>query len=338
MIEFLGSFYYYPIKLYLFITNYLYFQKMRVVGRKNIPSKGPLIFAINHQNALLDALLISSIGIREPHFLTRSDVFKKGLVDKILRGAKMLPIYRIRDGFNSVKMNAAIFEAASKILARKQVLGIFPEGTDRLTYQLRPFKKGIARIAFMSEEAAEFKLGVQIVPIGIQYESHFFPKRTLISFGEPIKVGDYQEDYLNDKNKAMEAILAELYDRIKKLMLTIDSDNYEETYRTFMEKRIFKINLQKQLEADRALVDSIIKNGEFNGTSDKKNLIWHTTENSWNMLWQLVSFIPKSIVDFLVKKTADETHFTGTMRYVFTLFLYPVIFALMYWIIRLLIR
>ncbi len=337
MIELLGSLYYYPIKLYLFVTGYLYFRKLRVVGRKNIPLKGPIIFAINHQNALLDALLLSSVSMRNPHFLTRSDVFKSGLIDKILRGAKMLPIYRIRDGISSVKMNAAIFESSCKILEKNGTLGIFPEGNDQLTYQLRTFKKGISRIAFMAEETADFKLGVKIIPIGIQYESHFFAKRTLISFGEPINVTDYKNAFLEDKNKAMDNMLANIKDRIKKLILTIDSENYKDVYDKFMEKRVFKIDLQEQLATDQALVDSIINGEEFEAVSDKKNLVWQTAENSWNMLWRLISFIPKLIVNFLVKKTADETHFTGTMRYVFTLFLYPVIFLLMYWVVRIFI-
>jgi 1-acyl-sn-glycerol-3-phosphate acyltransferase len=337
MITTLGNIYYYPLKLYVYIASFLYFKKLRVVGLKqHVPQKGPLIFAINHQNALLDALLMSVLSWRNPHFLTRADIFKPALVDRFLRGLKMLPIYRIRDGYYSVKRNEAIFKEAKKILTKGGVMGIFPEGTHGLHYKIKPLKKGVARIAFMTEEAADFNLGLKVIPIGIQYESHFFSRgRTLVSFGKPIPVSDYKEIYLQDQNKAHEQLVEKISAELNSLVLTIDgTEEYDRVLNEFLRLRVYKQDLQKQLIADQALVDSIEKGSSFDYQSDTRNPLLQFLGNIWAILWKVIGFIPKAFVDFLIKKTTKDPHFYGTNRFVYSVFLYPVIFLLMWFLIK----
>lgn len=331
----LSDLYYYPLKLYVVISCFLYFRKLRVTGLKNIPVKGPLIYAVNHQNALLDPLVVHSVSWRNPYFLTRADIFNNKFVDKFLRGVKMLPIYRIKDGFDSIKMNEAIFESAKEILTNGGVVGIFPEGSHSLLYKMRPLKKGIARIAFMTEEAADFNLNVQIIPIGIHYESHSSPKgRTLVSYGKPINVSDYKQIYKQDQNKAFNELLKEISDRIKMLILNIESKDYDRVYKTYKYKRVYKINLKNQLKADQALVDSIKHGGKFEETSDRKNLLLQVLGISIRMLWNMAHFIPKSIIDLIVEKKVKDPHFYGTMRFTYSMLIYPVFFLILYYLIK----
>lgn len=339
MIVTLGNLYYYPLKLYVFVASYLYFRKLRVVGRENIPMKGPLIFAINHQNALLDALLLSVISWRSPHFLTRADVFNNKYVNKFLRGLKMLPIYRIRDGYDSIKRNEAIFEATKEILIKGGVVGIFPEGSHSMTYEVRPLKKGVARIAFLAEDALDFNLNLQIVPIGIQYESYFFPQgRTLISFGKPIKVANYRDIYAKDQNEGFDVIIKELSARLKSLILHIDTkEGYEKVLKLYWEKRVYKRNLMQQLITDQEVVDAIIEDKTIEVIPDKKNIILSPLNYVWMPLWKIIGFIPKMIVELLVKKTTKDPHFYGTMRFTYSIFLYPIIFLILYFLIRYLV-
>ena len=334
----LTDLYYYPLKLFVVTSCYLYFRKLRVTGLKNIPAKGPVIYALNHQNALLDPLVAHSVSWRNPYFLTRADIFSNKFVDKFLRGIKMLPIYRIRDGFDSIKMNEAIFESAKEILTTGGVVGIFAEGSHSLLYKLRPLKKGIARIAFMTEDAADFNLNVQIVPVGIHYESHSSPKgRTLVSFGKPINVADYKQIYLQDQNKAFTELLKEISARIKPLILNIESKDYDQVYSSYQTKRVFKINLIKQLKADQELVHSIEHGGEFEETSDKKNIVLKVLEYFFRTLWNIANFIPKSIVDLIVKKKVKDPHFYGTMRYAYSAIIIPIFFIILYFLIRFLV-
>ena len=339
MIVTLGNLYYYPLKFYVFVASYLYFRKLRVIGRENIPLKGPLIYAINHQNALLDALLLSVISWRNPHFLTRADVFDNKYVDTFLRGLKMLPIYRIRDGYDSIKMNQAIFDTTKDILLRGGVVGIFPEGSHNLQYRVRPLKKGVARIAFLAEEAAEFDLNLKIVPIGIQYESHFFSKgRTLISFGKPIRVADFKYEFIKNQNDGIEKLITAIRSGIKTLILHFDkAEDYDQTRKVYEQKRIYKRNLKEQLDADQALVDSIENGSDFHEKSDRKNILLFALENIWLLLWRVVSFVPKTIVDLIIKKTTRDPHFFATMRFAYSIFLYPIILLVLYYVVKYLV-
>ncbi|MCK5169159.1 MAG: 1-acyl-sn-glycerol-3-phosphate acyltransferase, partial [Bacteroidales bacterium] len=73
-------------KIFFRITSYNY---------EKVPTDEILIYAINHQNALMDALAILATSDTEPVFLARADIFKKRTVAKILTFLKILPIYRI---------------------------------------------------------------------------------------------------------------------------------------------------------------------------------------------------------------------------------------------------
>ncbi len=331
----LGNLYYYPLKLYVLIASYLYFRKLRIVGRNNIPSKGPLIFAINHQNALLDALLLSVLTRRDPHFLTRADVFKNPFIDKFLRGLKMLPIYRIRDGYDSIKRNDVTFAAANKILQNGGVIGIFPEGSHSLKYKVRPLKKGVARIAFIAEENAGFNLNTKIIPIGIQYESHFLPEgRTLITFGKAIQVSDFRKVYEEEKNKGIEALISELHASMQSLVLNIDSKNYDAILEKFQSQRVFKNNLVEQLRADQKLVNALESGQVFDEKDSKGNILSQSINRTWRFLWSILAFIPRVLMNQLVAKTTKDPHFYGTMRFGYSIFAYPIFFIILYFLIR----
>jgi len=331
----LGNLYYYPLKFYVFVASYFYFRKLRVVGRKNIPKKGPVIFAINHQNALLDALLLSVLTRRDPHFLTRADVFKNPFIDKFLRGLKMLPIYRIRDGYNSIKRNEETFADANKILQNGGVIGIFPEGSHSLHYKVRPLKKGVARIAFLAEENSGFKLNTKIIPIGIQYEAYFIPEgRTLITIGKPIEVSDFQNVYENDKNKGIDELISELHSRMKTLVINIEGKNYDEVLEKFQLQRVFKNNLVEQLNADQKLVNALENGKVFADKDSRGNIIRRSIDWIWRLIWKILAFIPRALMNQLVAKTTKDPHFYGTMRFGYSIFAYPIFFIILYFLIR----
>jgi len=67
------------VRRYVLFTFKRFYGEYIVNGRENIPEKGPVIFASNHLNALMDALaVISTLPHKVPIvYLARADYFKK---------------------------------------------------------------------------------------------------------------------------------------------------------------------------------------------------------------------------------------------------------------------
>src|SRR3972149_7412901 len=139
----------YKILYYLvFLWLKIYYKRIVVRGLENIPKNVPVIFAPNHQNALMDAFAVLLPLNSKPVFLARADVFAGKMVTKFLKFAKIMPIYRIRDGIDTLQKNEEIFNQAIKVLENKNKLVILPEGNHSGFRRLRALKKGISRIAF----------------------------------------------------------------------------------------------------------------------------------------------------------------------------------------------
>ena len=82
-----------------------YFKNHQYDGKKLIPANTGILYAVNHQNAFLDPIVIAGKTKEPTYFLTRADIFKKPLVAKLLSMIYMLPIYRQRDGVDTIRMN-----------------------------------------------------------------------------------------------------------------------------------------------------------------------------------------------------------------------------------------
>ena len=216
-----------------FVHNHIFYKKVYTSGLENIPDEGPVIFAPNHQNALMDALIITSIKNWQPVFMARADIFAGQFVRQLLFFMKILPIFRIRDGKESLKQNDAIFQKAVKVLKKKRFLVIYPEASHQGKRHLRPLKKGITRIAFMAEEATNYTLGVKIVPVGINYQNYFnFRSNALINFGKPIVVNDFRELYKENPQKANHELIKCIADGIRPLIIDINNSDYYDNFET----------------------------------------------------------------------------------------------------------
>jgi len=254
--------------LYAFLKNYcrvalhFFFRKWQIQGVENIPA-GPVILVPNHQNAFLDAVLVTCSSRVNPWFITRSDVFRKPAAKRILSKLKMLPVYRFRDGFRTLKQNDAILnECVNKINCGESIL-IFAEGNHGNKYQLRPLQKGVARIAF----AVKRELNVSIVPVGIQYEnSKGFRSRVLISFGKPIYINDIQKE-TNNSRELYDELLIRIKNSLQKLIIHIDDEFYNDKIQYLAMHRKISNDLVKQLALDQDILsqfpqqnDVVIKN------------------------------------------------------------------------------
>lgn len=207
----------------------IYYRKFTIAGKENIPANLPVIFAANHQNALMDALAILFAANRPVVFLARADIFKKAIVARLLNFLKMLPVYRIRDGIDSMGQNQQVFGQTADILQSGIPLALLPEGTHSPIKRLQQLKKGVCRIAFMTAEASDFKIDLHIIPTGIDYTSYSKAgTHLLVNYGKPVIIADYYDLYRKNPQKAIAKLRDDLAIAIKKLMIHVEDEaNYQ---------------------------------------------------------------------------------------------------------------
>ena len=243
-----------------FWHNNVFYRKVIVLGRENINPDDPLIFAPNHQNALMDALAVLFTHSGQPVFLARADIFKNKTIAAILYFLKILPVYRIRDGFSSLKANDEIFRKTIDVFKNKNGLVILPEGDHAGFRRLRQLKKGICRVAFHSDEATGFNLKIKIIPVGIEY-SHYTRYRQVltVTYGKPLEVSEYHEIYKASPERALNELRARLSNEMKSNMVHISEDDYEaiDELRSMINGR-FGDNIRfPKMFRDRILVDKL---------------------------------------------------------------------------------
>ena len=213
------------MRVYVKVGLYFYFRKLVIEGRENIPD-GPVIFASNHQNAFMDALLIICFTSKFTYSLTRADIFKETFARWLLTTLNMIPIFRIRDGWQSLAENQKTFEVCDGVFLRNEAVLIFPEGNHGSQRRLRPLSKGFTRIAFGSLRQHP-ELRISIVPVGINYSDHQGLRSEVgIRYGKAILANDY---FHSTNSSDANQLRNDLADRLKGMITHIeDTSRYDE--------------------------------------------------------------------------------------------------------------
>ncbi|MBQ9137206.1 MAG: 1-acyl-sn-glycerol-3-phosphate acyltransferase [Alistipes sp.] len=179
------------LRYYVDLALFLSYRNVRYVGRERIPTDGAIIYAPNHTNALMDALVLLAMDRKPKVFVARADIFRNPKLAKLLTWLKIMPVMRIRDGYEEVKKNNDTFERAVDVLRDKIPFCIFPEGTHQAKFSSLPLSKGIFRIALQAQEMMP-DMPLYIVPVGMRYGSFFrFRSTVRVQIGEPINVGKF---------------------------------------------------------------------------------------------------------------------------------------------------
>jgi 1-acyl-sn-glycerol-3-phosphate acyltransferase len=201
----------------------LFFSKIQLTGLKKIPKNAAVIFGSNHENAFLDALILTTSTFNFDHYLVRADVFNNKIAKAILNSWNLMPVYRMSDGINSLKDNSKIFEACHKALAKKYSVMIFPEAAHELRRMKRKVKKGIARIALGAVNYPGGTEELYIMPVGVNYSDHSgFRSSVHLMFGEPILVTRQEESKEN-----IEKLRTRVDEEMSKCYISFDRTHQE---------------------------------------------------------------------------------------------------------------
>src|SRR6185295_17411227 len=224
----------------------IYFRQIEVVGLDHVPRKSPVIFVLNHPNALVDPVFLLCLAPRRVSFLAKAPLFRMPVLGALVRALDSLPVYRPQDEGQDVARNNETFVAARKLLARGGTIGVCPEGVSHNEPRLRPIKTGVARIALAAISTGEVS-DLKIVPAGLYYTAKTtFRSAALLYFGEPLEVTAVE---LGPDGTPPKAAVRELSDRIETALraVVLDAEHEEALSTVSRAERIFS----SELAADR---------------------------------------------------------------------------------------
>ncbi len=181
-----------------------YYRTIHYVGQSNLPDNEPVIVAANHSNSAVDAIFLSAILSREIHWLARGDVFKNKVIAWLMTYFHTAPIYRSSEfGVESIKRNFESFEHCFRLLRQNKMVGMFPEGVTVHSRQMqRPFKKGMARLAFQAHE--QVGRPIHIMPVGVSYRHLSMPRtQVFIKYGQTFSTEKFYETYKQNEVKGL---------------------------------------------------------------------------------------------------------------------------------------
>ena len=302
----------YSVRGYLKLGMFFYFKKIQVFNVENVPKDKAVLILSNHQNALLDALLIATQCGRFVFYLTRASVFKKSFVDKLLRSLQMLPVYRIRDGWSNITKNNSIFTTCSELLNKGEGVVIFPEGSHSLKRTVRPFSKGFTRIVFETLQNNP-DTDLKLLPVGLNFvKPKEFGDSVSIYFGNTLEAKQYALNFDNDN---VIKLKQDVHTEISKLTTHIPSDEYHETLES-----LDKLNVDY---LDPKSVNTSITSNLKEGESTSKPRI-NGLRAVLRFMLKLVLFGPYLIWSKLLKPKITEEEFTSTFRFAVALTLVPL--------------
>jgi len=226
----------------------LYFRHIEIAGVDHVPVKNPVIFVLNHPNALVDPVFLLCLAPRRVSFLAKAPLFRMPALGWLVRALDSLPVYRQQDEGADVSRNTETFVAARKLLARGGTIGICPEGVSHNEPRLRPIKTGAARIALGAISTGEVS-DLKIVPAGLYYTAKTtFRSEALLYFGEPLEVTPVQLD--PSGNPPRQAV-RELSERIEAALRSVilEAEHEEALHTINRAERIFSSAVETRTES-----------------------------------------------------------------------------------------
>ena len=155
----------------------------KIINKKAIPKKGPILIVGNHKHVYDQCLTIMATH-RPIHYMAKKEYFD----------GKMAWFFRL---VGCISVNRSIKDTnatnqALEILKNDGAVGLFPEGTRNKTKDfLLPFKFGTVSMAK--------KTNATIIPFGLTGDYKFRSKNLTIRYGTPFKVGDMDLETANQK-------------------------------------------------------------------------------------------------------------------------------------------
>jgi len=163
------------------IALHWFYREIRVVGDEKIPGRGPLLIAVNHQNALVDSLIAGWIMPRPITMTAKATLADNPLIAALFRIVGVVPLRRVSDESQKTdgapqdpSRNSNAFREIQRILKNRGAVLIFPEGKSHNEAGLEPLRTGLARLAIQARDEQKVD-GLRILPVGLVFEDKGAP-------------------------------------------------------------------------------------------------------------------------------------------------------------------
>jgi 1-acyl-sn-glycerol-3-phosphate acyltransferase len=195
--------------------------RIETEGLDNIPAEGGAILCPNHIS-VLDSFFIPSVLPRRVTYVGKAEYMDSWKTKHLFPAMGMIPIDR--SGGDAAQ---AALDAASRVLERGELFGIYPEGTRSRDGRLHKGHTGPARLALRNR--------VPIIPVGVQGTVEIMPpdapmprpfRKARIRFGRPIDVTRYL-DRADDR-----LVLRQIIDEVMYEIRELSGQEYVDEYAT----------------------------------------------------------------------------------------------------------
>lgn len=184
--------------------------RIKVEGESNVPRKGGAVMAINHTSYV--DFTFAGLAARESNrlvrFMAKESTFRHPVSGLAMRSFHHIPVDR--------EAGAASYKKALDALRAGEIIGLYPEATISLAWEIKSIKTGAVR---MAQEA-----GVPLLPTIVWGAHRIWTKRhprnlgrsgfaVLIEVGEPIHVTP--DDDVTEATELLRARMSEILHRLQ---------------------------------------------------------------------------------------------------------------------------
>lgn len=172
-------------------------------------------------------MVFSTVRTREITMVAADYLWRYPIIRNLLQGLGAIPVknkYSQKMAGENIQpgRNLGAVEAIAAVLRKRSCLCIFPEGTSHSESELKEFKTGFARAAFMAMSDDKTLNEVHIVPVGLNYDQrNKFRSSCYVEFGIPVVLAreQWMPRYEKDPHSTVHHVVELVKDRIKEITL-----------------------------------------------------------------------------------------------------------------------
>uniref|UniRef100_K3W780 Phospholipid/glycerol acyltransferase domain-containing protein n=1 Tax=Globisporangium ultimum (strain ATCC 200006 / CBS 805.95 / DAOM BR144) TaxID=431595 RepID=K3W780_GLOUD len=268
---------------FLRLLLHTYFRKIELYGINNLPREGPVILCPNHPNMMVDALMVitecARVG-RNPYVWAKGSLFANPVAAFILDKLGAVPVYRPRKAADSLEdvdsnltpeqleaANRKMFERTWQVLARGNLMLLFPEGTSYTAPKMLSLRTGVVRVA--TGFVKQYDQPIPIIPVGLNYfnKAHF-RSQVMLEFGTPLMITpeDINSDAFKEDDHAEVKRLTQLLED-KMHAVTLNASDFSTIRIARVMRRLFlntpgSIDANKEVRLTQHIINLLESNPE----------------------------------------------------------------------------